>query len=186
MFCLQAVEGVVMLPVDEDLSQIGVKSKDMHFITAGSKGLSLELSLTCCHVESRFCGKAVPQSFASNVSYTHLISLPLTAGELRVWEASTARCVYAQTLGSSLSASSEEEDKEDDPRGLTHLLHLPASSRLATVTAEHNIVLYQLPALSTQQQVGTEGEMEFFTLLIVLELERQTADFIHPDSFIII
>ncbi|KAJ4931957.1 hypothetical protein JOQ06_010393 [Pogonophryne albipinna] len=112
----EAVEGVVMLPVDEDLSQIGVKSKDMHFITAGSKG------------------------------------------ELRVWEASTARCVYTQTLGSSLSTSSEEE--EDDPRGLTHLLHLPASSRLATVTAEHNIVLYQLPALSTQQQfVGYNDEV---------------------------
>ncbi|XP_059204827.1 transducin beta-like protein 3 [Centropristis striata] len=115
----EAVEGVVVLPEDEDLSQIGVKSKDLHFITAGSKGV------------------------------------------LRVWEASTARCVHAQTLPSSLSdASEEEEEKEDDPRSLTYLLHLPASSRLATVTAEHNIVLYQLPALTTQQQfVGYNDEV---------------------------
>uniref|UniRef100_A0A8C3AQB2 Transducin beta like 3 n=1 Tax=Cyclopterus lumpus TaxID=8103 RepID=A0A8C3AQB2_CYCLU len=108
----EAVEGVVLLPENEDLSQIGVKSKDLHFITAGSKGV------------------------------------------MRVWEASTARCVYAQTL------SEEEEEKDDDPRRLTYLLLLPASSRLATVTAEHNIVLYQLPGLTTQQQfVGYNDEV---------------------------
>lgn len=74
-----------------------------------------------------------------------------------MWEASTARCVYSQALPSKLGPSSEdEEETEDDPRGLTYLLHLPESGRLATVTAEHNIVLYQLPALSTQQQVSHE------------------------------
>ncbi|KAA8585048.1 hypothetical protein FQN60_003742 [Etheostoma spectabile] len=115
----EAVEGVVLLPEDKDLSEIGVKSKDLHFITAGSKGV------------------------------------------LRVWEASTARCVYTQTLPSSLTAASEvEEERDDDPRSLTFLLHLPASSRLATVTAEHNIVLYQLPGLTTQQQfVGYNDEV---------------------------
>uniref|UniRef100_A0A8D3CRK1 Transducin beta like 3 n=1 Tax=Scophthalmus maximus TaxID=52904 RepID=A0A8D3CRK1_SCOMX len=35
----EAVEGVVLLPENEDFSQIGVKSKDLHFITAGSKGV---------------------------------------------------------------------------------------------------------------------------------------------------
>ncbi|XP_078126218.1 transducin beta-like protein 3 [Sander vitreus] len=115
----EAVEGVVLLPEDKDLSEIGVKSKDLHFITAGSKGV------------------------------------------LRVWEASTARCVYTQTLPSPLTAVSEvEEERDDDPRSLTFLLHLPASSRLATVTAEHNIVLYQLPGLTTQQQfVGYNDEV---------------------------
>ncbi|XP_041634368.1 transducin beta-like protein 3 [Cheilinus undulatus] len=117
----EAVEGVVLLPEDEDFSQIGVKNKDLHFVTAGSKGI------------------------------------------LRVWEASTARCVYAQTLSSTLTAVSEESEegeKDDDPRSLTYLLHLPDSSRLATVTAEHNIVIYQLPALSTQQQfVGYSDEV---------------------------
>lgn len=37
---LQAVEGVVILPGSTDLAEIRVKSKDLHFITAGSKGLA--------------------------------------------------------------------------------------------------------------------------------------------------
>nr|XP_040048023.1 transducin beta-like protein 3 [Gasterosteus aculeatus aculeatus] len=117
----ETVEGVVLLPDDEDLSDIGVTSKNLHFITAGSKGV------------------------------------------LRVWEASTARCVYAQTLNSTLAAVSEKEEEKDDDNdhcSLTYLLLLPASSRLATVTADHNIVLYQLPALTTQQQfVGYNDEV---------------------------
>uniref|UniRef100_A0A8D3E6R7 Transducin beta like 3 n=1 Tax=Scophthalmus maximus TaxID=52904 RepID=A0A8D3E6R7_SCOMX len=118
----EAVEGVVLLPENEDFSQIGVKSKDLHFITAGSKGV------------------------------------------LRVWESSTARCVHTQTLSSTFNPVSgeeeEEEQQDDDPRSLTYLLHLPISSRLATVTAEHNILLYQLPALTTQQQfVGYNDEV---------------------------
>lgn len=36
---LQAVEGVVLLPEQTDLSQIGVKNTNLHFVTAGSKGL---------------------------------------------------------------------------------------------------------------------------------------------------
>uniref|UniRef100_A0A672FCY6 U3 small nucleolar RNA-associated protein 13 C-terminal domain-containing protein n=1 Tax=Salarias fasciatus TaxID=181472 RepID=A0A672FCY6_SALFA len=117
----EAVEGVVILPQNEDLSQIGVKSKELHFVTAGSKGV------------------------------------------LRVWEASTARCVYTQTLPTTFSSSPAEGDEgkdDDNPRGLTHLFHLPTSSRLTTVTAEHNILLYQLPALSTQHQfVGYSDEV---------------------------
>nr|XP_020472127.1 transducin beta-like protein 3 [Monopterus albus] len=115
----EAVEGVVLLPDNKDFSQIGVKSKDLHFITAGSKGV------------------------------------------LRVWETTTARCVYTQTLPSTLTpVSGEEEEKDDDPRSLTYLFHLPTSSRLATVTAEHNILLYQLPGLTTQQQfVGYNDEV---------------------------
>uniref|UniRef100_A0A8C6P2F7 Transducin beta like 3 n=1 Tax=Nothobranchius furzeri TaxID=105023 RepID=A0A8C6P2F7_NOTFU len=113
----EAVEGVVLLPEKTDLSQIGVKSKDLHFTTAGSKGV------------------------------------------LRVWEASTARCVYTQTLLST-SIPVAEEDEENNPRGLTYLFHLPTSNRLVTVTAEHNILFYQLPGLTTQQQfVGYNDEV---------------------------
>ncbi|XP_068606297.1 transducin beta-like protein 3 [Brachionichthys hirsutus] len=114
----EAVEGVVLLPENKALSQIGVKSKDLHFITAGSKGI------------------------------------------LRVWNASTSRCVYTQKHVTTSEKEEEEEENDDDPRSLTFLLHLPASSRLATVTAEHNIVLYQLPGLTTQQQfVGYSDEV---------------------------
>ncbi|XP_008286142.1 transducin beta-like protein 3 [Stegastes partitus] len=117
----EAVEGVVLLPENTDLSEIGVKSKELHFITAGSKGV------------------------------------------LRVWEAGSARCVYTQSLPATLTSVYEEEKEEeeqDNPRSLTYLFHLPASSRLATVTAEHNILLYQLPGLSTQQQfVGYSDEV---------------------------
>ncbi|CAG5897727.1 unnamed protein product [Menidia menidia] len=114
----EAVEGVVVLPQNEDLSQIGVKNKNLHFITAGSKGV------------------------------------------LRVWDASTACCVHTQTLPSTLTAGPKDEEEEDNSRSLTYLFHLPASSRLAAVTAEHNILLYQLQSLTTQQQfVGYNDEV---------------------------
>ncbi|KAF6717501.1 Transducin beta-like protein 3 [Oryzias melastigma] len=115
----EAVEGVVLLPKDSDLSQLGVKSKDLHFITAGSKGI------------------------------------------LRVWDASTGRCVYTQKAPSTLSSATEEAEEQDDsPFSLTHLFYLPTSHRVATVTAEHNILLYQLPGLTTQQQfVGYSDEV---------------------------
>lgn len=114
----EAVEGVVLLPEKTNLSQIGVKNKNLHFVTAGSKGI------------------------------------------LRVWEASTARCVYTQSLPSTLAPSSEEDEEDDNPRSLTYLFHLATSSRLATVTAEHNILFYQLPSLITQQQfVGYNDEV---------------------------
>uniref|UniRef100_A0A3Q3W174 U3 small nucleolar RNA-associated protein 13 C-terminal domain-containing protein n=1 Tax=Mola mola TaxID=94237 RepID=A0A3Q3W174_MOLML len=114
----ESVEGVVLLPKSKDFSQIGVKNQELHFITAGSKGI------------------------------------------LRVWEASTARCVYTQTLTTASENEVEEEEKDADSRSLMYLLHLPASSRLATVTAEHNILLYQLPDLTTQQQfVGYSDEV---------------------------
>lgn len=117
---------------------------------------SKEQRLAFCHSwQQRFGFWIVP--VMQTVFPCFFCSSPLfpssLVGVLKVWEASTARCVYTQTLASTVS---EEEEKDDDPRGLTYLLHLPASSRLATVTAEHNILLYQLPALTTQQQVGTE------------------------------
>lgn len=37
---VQAVEGVMLLPGKKDFSQIGVLNKDLHFVTAGSKGSS--------------------------------------------------------------------------------------------------------------------------------------------------
>ena len=74
-----------------------------------------------------------------------------------MWEACTGRCLYSQVMTSRAPGpdGEQEEGREEDagPRSLTHLLPMPRSSRLATVTAEHNIQLYQLPALCTKQQV---------------------------------
>ncbi|XP_062388240.1 transducin beta-like protein 3 [Sardina pilchardus] len=106
----EAVEGVVLLPEGEDCSDIGVKNKGLHFITAGSKGV------------------------------------------LRVWEASSSQCLHSQTLPAA--EPKVEAGAEDDvhPRSLTYCLPMPASGGLATVTAEHNILLYRLPTLTVQQQ----------------------------------
>uniref|UniRef100_A0A671N1F7 U3 small nucleolar RNA-associated protein 13 C-terminal domain-containing protein n=1 Tax=Sinocyclocheilus anshuiensis TaxID=1608454 RepID=A0A671N1F7_9TELE len=71
-------------------------------------------------------------------------------GVLRVWDSSSARCVFTQTLPDAPALNTEEGDL--DPRSLMHLLPMPQSNRLATVTAEHNILIYQMPALTVQQQ----------------------------------
>uniref|UniRef100_A0A8C1W8Q0 Transducin beta like 3 n=1 Tax=Cyprinus carpio TaxID=7962 RepID=A0A8C1W8Q0_CYPCA len=71
-------------------------------------------------------------------------------GVLRVWDSSSARCVFTQVLPDAPALKIEEGDL--DPRSLMHLLPMPRSNRLATVTAEHNILIYQMPALTVQQQ----------------------------------
>ncbi|TSO37072.1 Transducin beta-like protein 3 [Bagarius yarrelli] len=112
----EAVEGVVILPEKEDYSLLGVSSKELHFVTAGSKGV------------------------------------------LRVWESSSARCVFTQTLPKSVA--SQLNQKDGDPHSLLYCLLLPLCNRLATVTAEHNILFYQLPSLTVQHQfVGYNDEI---------------------------
>ncbi|KAL2101183.1 hypothetical protein ACEWY4_002944 [Coilia grayii] len=106
----ETVEGVVLLPEGEDYSDIGVKNKGLHFITAGSKGV------------------------------------------LRVWEASSSKCVYTQTLPASTPAVEGGAEDDGHPRSLTYCLPMPLYGGLATVTAEHNILLYRLPELTVQQQ----------------------------------
>ena len=93
-----------------------------------------------------------------SLSHSHSLFIPASPGVLRVWEASSARCVFTQTLPVADTEGGEEEDA--DPRSLTYCLPLPNSSSLATVTAEHNILLYQLPTLTTRQQVGQWGKGE--------------------------
>lgn len=122
--------------------------------------LRSELRTRTC-ISSLLAAKVL--AFKLNIWFVSLrischLHLPFSfIGVLRVWEASTGRCVYTQTLAAGLNKKEEEEEeKEDDPRSLMYLLHLPVSSRLATVTAEHNILLYQLPGLTTMQQVGSE------------------------------
>uniref|UniRef100_A0A8D0CJK8 Transducin beta like 3 n=1 Tax=Scleropages formosus TaxID=113540 RepID=A0A8D0CJK8_SCLFO len=115
----EAVEAVVLVPEGEDFPQIGVKSKGLHFITAGSKGV------------------------------------------LRVWEASTSRCIFTQALSDTPTPENDGRAEEEvEQLSLTHALLLATSARLAVVTAEHNILLYELSSLSVQQQfVGYNDEV---------------------------
>ncbi|KAL4659135.1 transducin beta-like protein 3 [Arapaima gigas] len=115
----ETVEAVVLVPEGGDFQQIGVTSKGLHFITAGSKGV------------------------------------------LRVWEASTSRCVFTQALSDPPAPQNKMgAEKEAEQLGLTYTLPLVNSARLAIVTAEHNILLYELPSLSVQQQfVGYNDEV---------------------------
>lgn len=56
----------MLLPENEDFSQMGVKSKDLHFVTAGSKGWTPDSrSLFCEH-----------RSFSAAPPLTQLPSLP--------------------------------------------------------------------------------------------------------------
>uniref|UniRef100_A0A8D0D8Y2 Transducin beta like 3 n=1 Tax=Sander lucioperca TaxID=283035 RepID=A0A8D0D8Y2_SANLU len=68
----EAVEGVVLLPEDKDLSEIGVKSKDLHFITAGSKGSHLESSQI-----ANLCCRASAVSFITAEHNIVLYQLPV-------------------------------------------------------------------------------------------------------------
>uniref|UniRef100_A0A667Z515 Transducin beta like 3 n=1 Tax=Myripristis murdjan TaxID=586833 RepID=A0A667Z515_9TELE len=115
---------------------------------------------TVWNLKTRTVKRTVPV-YESCPDLTDYIAKHESRRVLRVWEASTARCVYTQTLPSAPVAASEDGKEEDDnPSSLTYLLPLPASSRLAAVTAEHNILLYQLPGLTTQQQfVGYSDEV---------------------------
>lgn len=142
-----------------------MKNPKLHFITAGSKGSLLKYVVVCLCV---FPVTDVLPSFIKGI--------------LRVWDPNTARCVFSQTL-STVSVKEEEEGEEeekkaDNPRSLTHLLLLPTSSRLATVTAEHNIMLYQLAGLTTLQQVGADKTLARIFQLI----QVGTFDFPHSLS----
>uniref|UniRef100_A0A672Z389 U3 small nucleolar RNA-associated protein 13 C-terminal domain-containing protein n=1 Tax=Sphaeramia orbicularis TaxID=375764 RepID=A0A672Z389_9TELE len=64
----EAVEGVVLLPESKDFSEIEVKSKDLHFITAGSKGLALTM-----HNFALFCSILTSPITTSNTMSKHML-----------------------------------------------------------------------------------------------------------------
>ncbi|KAM4698483.1 transducin beta-like protein 3 [Rhinophrynus dorsalis] len=76
----------------------------------------------------------------------------LTAGSkgiLRVWDAASAQCVYTQSLPHTTNRDSDEEANE---HSLTHCLLLPDQGEVVTVTAEHNILMYDLKDLQLKKQ----------------------------------
>ncbi|XP_048465369.1 transducin beta-like protein 3 isoform X2 [Rhincodon typus] len=84
----------------------------------------------------------------------------ITAGSkgiLRIWEAYSGRCVYSQCV-----PGKPKKDTEDDAdeQSLTHCAIVPATHKLTTVTAEHNILSYDLFTLKlTCQFVGYNDEV---------------------------
>lgn len=64
-------------------------------------------------------------------------------GMLRVWEAASGQCVYTQQ---QLSGPGQE---------LTHCTLVRAAGLLLSVTADHNLLLYEAHSLQLQKQVST-------------------------------
>ena len=62
-------------------------------------------------------------------------------GALRVWEAASGRCVHAQ------------QRLPGPGRELTHCALARAASLLLSVTADHNLLLYDARSLRLQKQV---------------------------------
>uniref|UniRef100_A0A8C0PTS4 TNF receptor associated factor 7 n=1 Tax=Canis lupus familiaris TaxID=9615 RepID=A0A8C0PTS4_CANLF len=99
----ESVEAAVLLP-EELVPKLDVKSKGLHFLTAGDQGL------------------------------------------LRVWEAASGQCVYAQP-------------QPPGPRqGLTHCTLAQSAGLLLSVTTDHNLLLYEARSLQLQKQFAGYSE----------------------------
>ncbi|NP_001080042.1 transducin (beta)-like 3 L homeolog [Xenopus laevis] len=85
-----------------------------------------------------------------NASQSLLFLTAGSKGILRVWDAATAVCVYGQTLPHITEGNSTEEEANE--HSLTHCLLIPDLSQVATVTAEHNILMYDLQNLQLKKQ----------------------------------
>lgn len=70
-------------------------------------------------------------------------SLSPCIGVLHVWEAASGQCVHTQQ---QLSGPGRE---------LTHCTLVRAAGLLLTVTADHNLLLYEAHSLKLQKQVST-------------------------------
>ncbi|KAJ7306116.1 hypothetical protein JRQ81_010482 [Phrynocephalus forsythii] len=89
-------------------------------------------------------------------SGTHFLTAG-SKGTLRVWDASSAVCVHAQSLPSLPTATEEEGAGE---RSLVHCALVPVKSEVLAVNAEHSICLYDAQTLSLKKQFsGYNGEV---------------------------
>lgn len=117
-----------MLLPEEPAPGLGVKSKGLHFLTAGDQGVCVQ-----ARVGSRGWGRSVHWSASS--------PRPLT-GLLRVWEAASGQCVCIQRR---LPGPGQE---------LTHCALAHRAGLLLAVTADHNLLLYEAHSLRLQKQVS--------------------------------
>ena len=118
-----------MLLPEEPVPKLGVKSKGLHFLTAGDQGVYVQP-----RVGSRGWGRSMDFSPSSPCPHT---------GLLRVWEAASGQCVYAQP-------------QPPGPRQeLTHCTLAQSAGLLLSVTTDHNLLLYEARSLQLQKQVST-------------------------------
>ncbi|XP_062914934.1 transducin beta-like protein 3 [Mobula hypostoma] len=84
----------------------------------------------------------------------------ITAGSkgiLRIWEANSGKCIYSQCVPGK---PKKETEDDADEQSLTHCMLVPATRKLMTVTAEHNILTYDLGTLTLARQfVGYNDEV---------------------------
>lgn len=84
----------------------------------------------------------------------------ITAGSkgiLRIWEARSGKCIYSQRVPGK---PREEVEDNADEQTLTHCMLVSATRKLTTVTAEHNILIYDLCTLKLERQfVGYNDEV---------------------------
>lgn len=118
-----------MLLPEELAPKLGVKSTGLHFLTAGNQGVWGQ-----ARAGSRDRGWPMDLSPSS---------LCPCVGVLRVWEAASGQCVHTQQ---QLSGPGRE---------LTHCTLVRAADLLLTVTADHNLLLYEAHSLKLQKQVST-------------------------------
>ncbi|XP_051878001.1 transducin beta-like protein 3 [Pristis pectinata] len=84
----------------------------------------------------------------------------ITAGSkgiLRIWEANSGKCIYSQHVPGK---PKKETEDDADEQSLTHCMLILATRKLTTVTAEHNILTYDLCTLKLERQfVGYNDEV---------------------------
>lgn len=117
-----------MLLPEEPAPELGVKSKGLHFLTAGDQGVCVQ-----ARVGRGGWGRSVDRSASS--------PCPLT-GVLRVWEAASGQCVHTQ------------RQRPGPGQELTRCALARSAGLLLSVTADHNLLLYDTRSLQLQKQVS--------------------------------
>lgn len=117
-----------MLLPEELAPELGVTSMGLHFLTAGDQGV-------------RGPARAGSWGRGRHADLNPSSPCPRT-GALRVWEAASGQCVYTQ------------QRRPGPGQELTHCSLVPAAGLVLSVTADHNLLLYEARSLQLQKQVG--------------------------------
>lgn len=121
-----------MLLPEELAPELGVTSTGLHFLTAGDQGV-------------RGPARAGSWGRGRHADLNPSSPCPRT-GALRVWEAASGQCVYTQ------------QRRPGPGQELTHCSLVPAAGLVLSVTADHNLLLYEARSLQLQKQFAGYSE----------------------------